>query len=563
MNWTDFMIAIKRGLIPSKQDLEAVQTTSKANLTTAGWYRVAEYVSTDTSAKGGQGNSCTLVIKRGYVNYVSEYYKIALNSIFDNQRFKVNESLASKQLFTKVRYTYSGNTAYLEVFYTEDARNNCTFTISNGNDYYFTWKAITPTLTQENVSGVTVVTTYDIPANVSPFTTEGGTVNGHVRAASEKAESRYMVVKNALRTLSFGVRADGSGYLYDDTNAVEVISFPSDASKVRTFQGVATRNLPLDGGGTVSASSWKPVGIKNTGSPTSTLEFSGNSGVLGYLGFNNADNPVFVKSNGSDVLSLLHIGNMADHVVPKTGGSLNQGQSIRYRLASTTMNAIGSWFENPDGSDAGGICALGKNGVLEGLYMAVSPYHYGTTKGLFVTADDIKWKGSEILHTGNMGNHVVTRNGDNVINGGLEIQKANAIPFSVKNTTADSSECYMAYTDGEGTVSSFGFIGGKPYINSTYQVFHTGNKPMGSYYGSGLTTQREVSIPCHGVTLMVYGADYFSIVTPYGAIGVNRNTGEIVSLKQSECSFTTGKLTIVTDSEIINKTGLSYSYQVL
>lgn len=88
--------------------------------------------------------------------------------------------------------------------------------------------------------------------------------------------------------------------------------------------------------------------------------------------------------------------------LPLTGGKMNQGQSIRYQLANNGgLSAIGSWFENIDGSDAGGICAIGHNGVFEGLYMAVSPYHYDTSQGLFVTANNIQWKNNDVLHTGN------------------------------------------------------------------------------------------------------------------------------------------------------------------
>lgn len=192
MNWTDFMIAIRQGLIPSKKELtdgttkvgnadkldghdseyfataeglNAVQTTSKGSLTAAGWYRVAEYASTTSSASGTQGNSCTLVIKNNNGNY----HKVFLESSYASQKFVVTESLAKTHVFTKIRYVKQGTTAYLEVYFDSSTKYSCAFTVSNGNDYYFNWKAITPVLTEETVDGATVTATYDIPAYASPI----------------------------------------------------------------------------------------------------------------------------------------------------------------------------------------------------------------------------------------------------------------------------------------------------------------------------------------------------------------------------------------------------------
>ena len=165
MNWTDFMIAIRQGLIPSKKDVDNIQTTSKGSLTAVGWYRVAEYESTTSSASGTQGNSCTLVIKNNNGNY----HKVFLESSYASQKFVAIESVAKTHVFTKIRYVKQGTVAYLEVYFDSSTKYSCAFTVSNGNDYYFNWKAITPVLTEETVDGATVTTTYDIPAYASPI----------------------------------------------------------------------------------------------------------------------------------------------------------------------------------------------------------------------------------------------------------------------------------------------------------------------------------------------------------------------------------------------------------
>ena len=155
------------GLSTVQPLIDAIQTTSRGTLGTSGWYRVAEYASTTASVKGAQGNSCTLRIKRSTTTKNADYYKIALDSKQGEQSFIVEKAYTGAHLFTKVRHVISGTSAYLEVYYNANTNNNCTFIVSDGEDYYFKWKAITPTLTEETVDGVTVTATCDILANTS------------------------------------------------------------------------------------------------------------------------------------------------------------------------------------------------------------------------------------------------------------------------------------------------------------------------------------------------------------------------------------------------------------
>ena len=153
--------------------LDNIQTTSRATLSEPGWYRVAEYKGIDNSDLNGiYANLCELIVRRTYINNSNEEHIIALWSVSGNQEFSSYDK-SSEQLFTKVRYTKDNSTvkAYIELYYKASTANICDFAI---NKAYVTnvhhWQAITPTLTSETVDGVTVTTTYDIPANASPVT---------------------------------------------------------------------------------------------------------------------------------------------------------------------------------------------------------------------------------------------------------------------------------------------------------------------------------------------------------------------------------------------------------
>ena len=152
--------------------IDNIQTTSRATLSQAGWYRVAEYKTSGVdNAKGNEANSCKLTLK--VLGTFSTFYEIALTSIYSVQEFNVITSKTRNNVhrITKVRYTVeSGVGAYLEVYFTEGVNVAMHCTVDGVQDYYRAWKAITPTLTAETVDGVTVTTTYDIPSNASPVT---------------------------------------------------------------------------------------------------------------------------------------------------------------------------------------------------------------------------------------------------------------------------------------------------------------------------------------------------------------------------------------------------------
>lgn len=154
--------------------LNAIQTTSSGTLSEAGWYRVAEYKdSNEANISGSQGNSCEITIKRNAIYADNEYHKLRLMALQGDIKFTDIEHKSNTQTITKMRYAIDKTNliAYIEIYYNFSNVNGCIFEINSlmspsGKQ----WQAITPTLTSETVDGVTVTTTYDIPANASPVT---------------------------------------------------------------------------------------------------------------------------------------------------------------------------------------------------------------------------------------------------------------------------------------------------------------------------------------------------------------------------------------------------------
>ena len=186
MNWADLKIAEKVGLVVDKERVDRIQTTTKKTLSTAGWYRVAEYDSLNQSAAviGGMSNGVQLIIRRGRSSNDNEEHILRLLSVLRNQTFVSVCSKSVVQLITKVRYVRDTTKliAYLEVYYSGTGSNSCRFTVSDVEDARSAWKIITPTLTEETVDGVTVSTTYDIPANASPVTDFGSFISPYFKS---------------------------------------------------------------------------------------------------------------------------------------------------------------------------------------------------------------------------------------------------------------------------------------------------------------------------------------------------------------------------------------------
>ena len=158
------------------------------------------------------------------------------------------------------------------------------------------------------------------------FTTNGGTIDGNVTIGSSEVVNRLLYLQNALRSVYQKVDTDGTYQLYDKTNSKPIITSSADG-KTNNFNGAASGNLPLDGGGKVTAD-MTPIELVSTNASNDTrMKFTGASGVLGWLGFRGVNKPVFFNSNAA-MYDLLHTGNSAPCVVVDTDPGV--GASVDY-----------------------------------------------------------------------------------------------------------------------------------------------------------------------------------------------------------------------------------------
>lgn len=373
----------------TKEELSAIQSTSKGTMATAGWYRVAEYKGNSLNhAMGSSDNGCIVSIKELYYDNAHSEYLIKLFSLNRVQKFRVMSAMqaeTSSQSITKIRYTYdtASQKAYIEVYSKGAGKNDFSVDILLPSDVLGkVWKKVDFVATAETVSGVTVTTTYDIPANANPVTDLDlqaiNTTLGHkFTIVSEVADMNtvpvytagivYTTAKNIPSDMNDGYGGYGLVYTVGWSNAYQIQRIVCTRT---THERIVTNNsfgewkkqpttedlakyLLLTGGTVGNGSDTAvPLVLTRKNGNYTELGFSGSDGVLGYLGFSSVDNPVFENSARNAAYPLLHTGNMADHVLPKTGGELASGSREILTLARTSGNLASLVFKG-NGSKMG------------------------------------------------------------------------------------------------------------------------------------------------------------------------------------------------------------------
>lgn len=149
---------------------------------------------------------------------------------------------------------------------------------------------------------------FDLNKDYLPLT--GGEVDGIVISGSNGEVERAFVVRNGKRRVSFEVTPDGAFNIWDSTNQKHLMQSSVNGS-ANTFNGTATGNLPLIGGGTVEGSGTTPLIIRSWSSSI-YLDFENvNEKKLGAFGFMEENKPVFVNNAYDKVYPLHHDGNSA------------------------------------------------------------------------------------------------------------------------------------------------------------------------------------------------------------------------------------------------------------
>lgn len=165
----------------------------------------------------------------------------------------------------------------------------------------------------------------------------------------------------------------------------------------------------------------------------------------------------------------------------------------------------------------------------------------------------------------------VSKTGDNTMEGTLHVRTAdNGYGSFNKNHSAreDYGTQMMDHaSDGRtAKVSVCGLLDTFTYTGNDGQVrdvHHEGNKPFGSYIGDGITNERNIETKGIGRLILVYNQNYFSFVTPEGALVIKLSTGTISWIDGAKVFFLNGKLGLHTSNSAFNEVDAVYHYQVI
>ena len=100
--------------------------------------------------------------------------------------------------------------------------------------------------------------------------------------------------------------------------------------------------------------------------------------------------------------------------------------------------------------------------------------------------------------------------------------------------------------------------------NGRFDIFHTGNKPSGSYTGNGEATARTVDIGGIGNVLFIRAQhSVIGFACFYGGVMFNLANNTTQYYTRTRFSFADGVLTIATSDAHVNNNGTEFYYQVL
>lgn len=185
-------------------------------------------------------------------------------------------------------------------------------------------------------------TTADLTTELAKYLLlTGGTIDGNVDQIVTASTFVRHKLKNPVRNIDHVIYASGDYVQFDNTNNKAI--YTSKADGTNTFNGHSSEDLPLDGGGTVSADNTTPLRLKNNLGDNLYLQCLGSSGTLGFFGFIGKDRPVFIGSDAATVRDLLHTGNSAKVHIGTSAPS--DTASLWYDTANKKVKAYidGAW----------------------------------------------------------------------------------------------------------------------------------------------------------------------------------------------------------------------------
>ena len=239
------------------------------------------------------------------------------------------------------------------------------------------------------------------------------------------------------------------------------------------------------------------------------------------------------------------LGTDLANYLPLTGGTVSNTLYTPLNLENTKAD----------------INTLGFNGVSGALgylgFNAKNPVYRDTANTYY-----------NLIHSGNVGSYALPITGGR-LTGTLEFQIANNGKSTVyKNNSATVDHgLYLTDTNSSNNKATLRVSATNNRVdfvdvnNNANTILHTGNKPTGSYTGTGAS--RTVNTGgIGGVCIIYHSAFGISIVTSGGAICCNAS-GAITFLNADKLKFVDGIITMTETNSIYNNSGNSFTYQVL
>lgn len=131
----------------------------------------------------------------------------------------------------------------------------------------------------------------------------------------------------------------GIGFTGNADYDLEVLNKKGSGGKKILHTGNMADHVLPNTGGTLKKNGIVILGLKNTGSTETYVNFENANEHLGLLGFYGKNKPVFYESGWANHRELLHTGNMADYVLPKTGGTVANANTVPFETKNTADGA--------------------------------------------------------------------------------------------------------------------------------------------------------------------------------------------------------------------------------
>lgn len=236
-------------------------------------------------------------------------------------------------------------------------------------------------------------------------------------------------------------------------------------------------------------------------------------------------------------------------------------------------------------ADAAQAASEAAESALEGVREAIEAIPEGAATPI---VNDLTTGGTSMALSAEMGkklnteqNKLLPLNGSKPVTGNLTISKSQP-NILAKDTNSARAARLIEYPNGQGGIENYKdgsnyrgirinteaddlagalklaqMLGG---VWSEHNIFHTGNKPSGSYTGNGSVAYRAVNVGGIGSVMLIRSSEYGNVVASFYASKLGENPKNFTS---AEVSYIDGILHLATDHAAVNKLGVTYYYQVL